>query len=277
LRSIECADGYILRYRTWSPAGAPHATFVLLNGVMSHSGWFQPLADHVVARGVKLVGADRRGTGLNERARGDAPSAAMVIDDVLRIIDAERLDGLPVHLAGWCWGAVLAVNVAAAREGDLASLVLLTPGLYPSEAVTLAIKNHDVLARSPTGAAYLDVSIPEEMFTRGSYLAFIADDELRGREVSVRFHRIMRKLAMGAGLRIGKLELPILLVLAQADEATDNARTRQEFELLNRSQVTIEVIDGAHGLQFENPAKLAHVLAAWTEAVRPKAGAECEN
>src|SRR4051812_682136 len=90
LRSITCADGYVLRYRRWSSGQTPRATLVLLNGVMSHSGWFQPLAHHIVDAGIKLVGADRRGTGLNEIARGDALSAEAVIDDVERIIEAER-------------------------------------------------------------------------------------------------------------------------------------------------------------------------------------------
>ena len=105
LRSVECADGYRLRYRTWLPAGTPCGTLVLLNGVMSHAGWFQPLACHIAGAGLKLVGADRRGTGLNEDARGDAPSAGALIDDLTRIMDAERTDGVPLHLGGWCWGA----------------------------------------------------------------------------------------------------------------------------------------------------------------------------
>lgn len=266
LRSIECADGYLLRYRSWSPAGAPRATLVLLNGVMSHSGWFQSLADQVVGAGLKLVGADRRGTGLNKNARGDAPSAGILIDDVTRIVDAERLDGLPVHLGGWCWGAVLAVNVAAAYKRELASLVLLAPGLYPTEAVAMGMKEQDALARSP-GTAWLEIPIAEEMFTRGPYLAFIANDELRCRHVSLRFHGIMRKLAIGAALRLGHLTLPILLVLARADEATDNERTRETFESLTRSPVAIEIIDGAHGLQFEAPVQLAHMLASWNATV----------
>jgi acylglycerol lipase len=276
LRSVECADGYRLRYRTWSPPGAPRATLVLLNGIMSHSGWFQPLADHLVACGLKLVGADRRGTGLNEEARGDAPSAAMVIDDAKRIVDAERLDGLPVHLGGWCWGAVLAVNLAAACEREFASLLLLAPGLYPSEAVATELKEQEALARA-SGTAHLTIPITDEMFTRGPYLAFIAADELRCRHVSVRFHAIMRKLAMGAALRLGQLELPMLLVLAGADEATDNARTRRAFEGITKSPVTIEVVDGAHGLQFDAPAELARVLASWIAISTPRAGARREG
>lgn len=276
LRSIKCADGYVLRYRTWSSGQAPRATLVLLNGVMSHSGWFQPLADHVVDAGVKLVGADRRGTGLNESARGDAPSAEAVIDDVARIIEAERRNGSPVHLGGWCWGAVLAVNVAAAYTGELASLVLLAPGLHPTEAVMTGMKQQEGLAQAP-GAAGLAVPITDEMFTRGRYLEFIVADELRCRHVSLRFYGIMKKLAMGAAIRLGHLELPMLLVLASADEATDNARTRIAFARLTKPQVTTELIDGAHGLQFEAPARLGRVLGSWAATAPRKMGARCEG
>jgi alpha-beta hydrolase superfamily lysophospholipase len=276
IRSVKCADGYVLHYRRWSSAVAPSAVLVLLNGVMSHSGWFQPLADQLVPFGLTLVGADRRGTGMNERARGDAPSAKLVVDDVLQIVRAERLAGMPVHLAGWCWGAVLAINAAAMYERELASLALLAPGLYPSEAVQRAMASQDALARSPD-TAYLDVPIPDEMFTRGPFLAFIAQDQLRTRRVSVRFQGIMRKLAMGATLRLRDIECPILLVLAGADEATDNVRTRREFERLARPPVRVEIIDGAHGLQFESPATLGRVLASWTATLPSQAGADRAN
>ena len=269
LRSVECADGYRLRYRTWLPAGTPCGTLVLLNGVMSHAGWFQPLACHIAGAGLKLVGADRRGTGLNEDARGDAPSAGALIDDLTRIMDAERTDGVPLHLGGWCWGAVLAVNMAASYEHELASLLLLAPGLYATETVARGMREQEALVRSDaSGTACLEIPITEAMFTRGPYRDFISGDGLRCRHVTLRFHGIMKKLAMGATLRLGQLKLPKLLVLASADEATDNARTVQAFQQLPGPAVAIETIDGAHGLQFDAPERLARVIVAWTTGAR---------
>ncbi len=269
LRSVECADGYLLRYRTWLPAGMPRGTLVLLNGVMSHSGWFQPLAGPITGAGLKLVGADRRGTGLNKDARGDAPSAGALIDDLTRIIDAERADSVPLHLGGWCWGAVLAVNMAASYEHELASLFLLAPGLYATEAVARGMEEQEVLARSdPSGMACLEIPITEAMFTRGPYHGFISGDALRCRHVTLRFHGIMKKLAMGAALRLEHLKLPKLLVLASADEATDNARTVQAFQHLPGPAVRVETIDGAHALQFDAPERLAQVIVAWTAGAR---------
>ena len=66
---------------------------------------------------MKLVGADRRGSGANEAARGDAPSSKVLIDDACRMIERERLSDRPLYLVGWCWGAVLAMGLAAELSG----------------------------------------------------------------------------------------------------------------------------------------------------------------
>ncbi|WP_437733418.1 alpha/beta hydrolase [Sorangium sp. So ce1335] len=265
-RSVVCGDGYRLRYRTWSPEGAPRATLVLLNGVMSHSGWFQPLAGPLVGAGLKLVGADRRGTGLNKEARGDAPSAKALVDDVKSILDAERVAGAPVHLVGWCWGAVLAINVVAEHESSFASLVLLAPGLYPTEALKRRMSDQEEVRKSnPPERPCLESPIREDMFTSGPWLAsFIATDEDRTQHFSPRFHGVMTKMAMGAAARLRHVGLPMLVVLADEDRATDNAQTEVALGRLTSTKVSIEHVRSAHGIQFDAPDELARILVSWT-------------
>ena len=99
---------------------------------MSHSAWQRPLAEAVRKHSTMSVFApDRRGCGLNAN-RGDLASAIRTIDDVLEHLrmPATRFDR--IHLAGWCQGAQYAA-VAAERlqkEGALATLLLITPGLF---------------------------------------------------------------------------------------------------------------------------------------------------
>src|SRR5260221_13460601 len=82
-------DGYPLKYRVWDGEDGRQttATLILLNGVMSHSLWFHPLAPPLLAAGLKLVGADRRGTGENDVARGDAPSGTVLLNDAAAIVE----------------------------------------------------------------------------------------------------------------------------------------------------------------------------------------------
>jgi alpha-beta hydrolase superfamily lysophospholipase len=265
--SIRCRDGYQLQYRAWRPEGTPRATIVFLNGVMSHSGWFQPLAGPLVRAGIALVGADRRGTGPNQEARGDAPSARALIDDVNSVADAEPAS-VPLHLAGWCWGAVLAIHAAAERTERFQSLLLLAPGLYPTAAVAARLRELEAHARSsPPEVPCLGSPIDEDMFTRGPYLErFIERDEQRCRRFSPRFHGVMTRMGMIAPARLGALRLPMLVVLAAEDRATDNAPTVRAFERLARAEVSIRQVQSSHGIQFDAPEELGRILVSWIEA-----------
>src|SRR5262249_35270990 len=105
---------------------------VVLHGGMSHSVWQRPLADAVRARSPMSVFApDRRGCGLNG-GRGDLASAARSIEDVVEHLRMLSSRFKRIHLAGWCQGGQYAA-IAAQRlqvEGSLATLLLVTPGLF---------------------------------------------------------------------------------------------------------------------------------------------------
>ena len=263
-KTVLCPDGYLLQYRTWMPSGIPCATIILVNGIMSHSRWFQPLAESLLLAGFKLIGADRRGTGLNLEARGDAPDAKTLIDDLKCVIDAEHTNGVPLHLIGWCWGAVLAINFAAEHESLLTSLVLLAPGLYPTEVLKVNMRSQEQIRKSsPPTTPCLESPIAETMFTDGPFLKnFIANDTERTRHFTPRFYNVMVKMGMGASVRLRQLHLPILLVLADADQATDNIQTMHAFEHI-KAPFKLVTVCSAHGIQFDAPEQLSRILSSW--------------
>jgi alpha-beta hydrolase superfamily lysophospholipase len=240
---------------------------------MSHSLWFHPLAAPLGAAGFKIVGADRRGTGQNIAARGDAPSGKALLDDAAAIIAAERTPGRPVYLVGWCWGAVLGINLAAEMKGALAGLSLLAPGLFPTGALKQRMAEQERLAADSAAAQdvpCLESPISEEMFTSGPALTgFIRQDPQRLAAFTPRFLAIMGKMAMGARLKLPKLAPPIQLVLASDDAATDNPDTERGFAQMTGGRVVAQYINGAHGLQFDAPDALARALVEWTERIGP--------
>lgn len=263
---IRASDGYLLKYRVWMPqSGGARAVLMLLNGVMSHSLWFYPLVPLLLAQGFKLVGADRRGTGLNYVARGDAPSAKVLLDDARAIAEHEREPGRPFHIVGWCWGAVLSINLAAEIRGAISSLILVAPGLFPTLELKQRMAEEERAADAlPEDCAYLASPVREDMFTTGPALTdFILRDEHRLEKFTPRFHRIMRKLGMAALLAMPKLDLPTLLILAREDVATDNAETERNFAKWTAGRAVVEYVESAHGMQFDAPGELARRITAW--------------
>jgi pimeloyl-ACP methyl ester carboxylesterase len=272
IAEIQARDGYRLKYRVWTRAGAgPRATLLLLNGIMSHSLWFAPLAPALLDAGFKLVGADRRGTGENDAARGDAPSGKALIDDAVAIAGAERVAGAPTFVVGWCWGAILGINVAAELGDAAAGLALLAPGLYPTAALKDRMAEQERLMREhpadyPRDRACVESPISDDMFTAGPARAgFIAGDTRRLARFTPAFLDAMAKLAFGARLKLPRLTLPLLLILASDDLATDNAETERGIAQMTAGRVTPRYIQGAHGLQFDAPGELARAITAWVD------------
>lgn len=256
IESVSGAGDYPLRFRVWRPRSESRATIVMLGGIMSNAAWHFPLVDAWTDAGFTVVGADRRGSGLNELARGDAPSAAAIIDDAMAVIDAAVPADQPLVLVGWCWGSILALNLLKPLGERLTGLVLAAPGLFPSEQVQDLSARHEAEA---AGAAQDDPAIAspitEEMFTTGPYLdAWILRDEKRLRHFTPRFRDHMRKLGMGAAMALRKVKVPTLVLLADDDAATDNAAVREKMAKLPEDLVRIETTPGAHAIQFEHPA-----------------------
>lgn len=268
-RTLTTEDGYPLRYRAWSPDGPARAAVVLLTGIMSNSRWAFPLVPGLMREGIALVGADRRGAGPNLDARGDAPSAAAVVADALAIIEAEVPADRPLIVAGWCWGSVLGLNLASALKDRLSGLVLIAPGLFPSQAIKDAAHRHEKAAEGAAeGAAVIASPIDEVMFTAGPHLdGFIRQDPERLLHFSPRYRAIMGKLAMGAVLGLRKVRCPVLALLAEDDPATDNAAARSALAKLPGEQVRVEQTRSGHGLQFDAPQWLVDQLTGFVDTL----------
>lgn len=261
LRTLARATGPSLRYRVW-PVDDARATVVFFNGIMSHAGWFSPLAPGFAHARWHMVGADRRGSGPNDEARGDAPSAQALIDDAVAIIDAEHDGVRPLVVVGWCWGSVLAVHVALALGARVDRLVLVTPGLFPSAEVR---ERAAAAAAAAAGHADDEPCVPtpirEALFTDGPALeGFILRDPWRLRAITPRFGALSGKLTQLAALRLPKLSPPLLLVLAGHDGATDNAATTAAFAKLPPGRCTRVTLPTHHGVGFEAPEALVGAI-----------------
>ena len=270
LRSSTVPDGTSLTYRVWPASDPARARVGLFNGIMSHSAWFGPLAPGLTEVGLRLIGLDRRGSGLNETGRGDAPAASVFVDDALALIEAES-DETPLFLVGWCWGAALATAVAHALGDRVAGLVLVTPGMFNRPALHAAIEAQtERIAAAEPEAAVIDSPIDDTMFTRSDALeTFVRADAHRVQTISPRMLAVTKKLATAATIRLRKLAVPVLVVLADEDEATDNEATETYFRKLPCDRVRIERVPGRHGVQFDAPRETTAAITAFIDEHLP--------
>src|SRR5262245_58627197 len=86
---LPARDGYPLAVLSWPSAlAAPRGRIVILHGVQSLAGWYHGLGRRLAAAGYESHFPDRRGSGANTQARGHAPSARCLVDDVVNALES---------------------------------------------------------------------------------------------------------------------------------------------------------------------------------------------
>ena len=232
--------------------------------MISHSGWFQHWAAELVARGISLLAPDRRGSGLDGEARGDAGSVHTLLDDLDRWAELADRHAGRLHLCGFCWGANYAIHYLSRCRRRFASLLLVAPGIYPTAQV-LARPQEAGESREPT----VEVPFRLEEFTRGPDLGrALRADPCRLERVSPRFVAIERQMAAWLPIHLIKAKLPIFFVLAERDEISDSRQTRELYDRHRGPPDRCVTLPSAHAVVLEAPLELAELCASWVAECR---------
>lgn len=265
------SDGYEARGRVIAPAAArSERAFLILHGIQSHGGWYEASARRLAENGALVVMPDRRGSGLNTAARGDAPSAERWFLDLNEVFDwCAAAHGITqLDIVGISWGGKLAVGWALRHPERVGRLLLITPGVFPAVGVSVARQMQigwSVL-RDPQRRFAIPLDDPRLFTENPARQEFIARDPLALGEATARFlyfsTRLDRRLR---SLPRGGLAAPTTLLLAERDRIIRNAPTQAWTERICRQPPVIKNCSGAaHTLEFEaDSATYERLLADW--------------
>lgn len=255
---VTATDGYPLTVRCWNARNAK-ALIVIVHGIISHSLWLAPIAERLAAKGITTVCPDRRGSGANRQARGDAPNEDILLDDLHTVVNRFRPAVVPLHLGGFCWGSNYLVNYLSRHHPEIASIALLAPALFPA----VILRNATLKTGTSPEPTETPV-VPVDAFTRGpAYDRFILPDPLRLDRVSPRFNGITQTFSRMIGIKLLKLPPPVLMILAKKDRITDNETTEKLFDRLKTQPKQLVYVPGQHGIQFDAPLETANILENW--------------
>lgn len=271
-------DGYVLRGRLWpSPVPAADLGILYLHGIQSHGGWFEGSAGRLAERVGPVLLPDRRGSGLNAAARGDAPSAQRWLADLDELADwMEREHAVRrFGVVGVSWGGKLAALWALRHPHRVTHVLLIAPGLFPRVDIGWRARLRVAwsLVTRPTREFPVPLDDPALFTDNPAGRQFIADDPLKLTHVTARFllassqlDRRLRRVARGA------LRAETTLLLAEHDRIIHNAPTVTWLRRVAAAEPSVDTWPGAaHTLEFESDvAALDRRLEAW--AARLSAG-----
>jgi alpha-beta hydrolase superfamily lysophospholipase len=267
--TFTAGDGYVWRYRRYVPAGVARAEVVMLHGIQSHGGWYDQSCRALSAAGFAVSLLDRRGCGLNDRDRGDAPSFRRLLDDI-----AEYLVSLPQPriVVGISWGGKLGVGLQRRHAGLTDGLVLIAPGLCPRIRPPFGERLRIIASRfvAPLRRFQIPLIDPELFTANAERQRYIRDDPLALREGTARL--LFESGRMDVYLRFAArhVTVPFLLLLAERDRIVDNAATRRAIgRFRTTGKTVIEYANSHHTLEFEpdGPPFLSD-LTGWLNRTR---------
>jgi alpha-beta hydrolase superfamily lysophospholipase len=264
LQTHTAGDGYCWRYRQYAADGPPRADVVCIHGIQSHAGWYEHSCDRLAGAGYQVSFLDRRGSGANLEARGDAPGFRRLIDDVAEFLRARR-PGRPLVLLAISWGGKMAAALQRRHPGIVDAFAFLCPGFCPLVGVPLRQRLAIVAARITTPRRLFDVPLTDpELFTATpEAVRFISEDALSLRRATARL--LVESARLDGYLRWfpPHVAAPVLLMLGGRDRIIDNARTRVYVDRLGPNVRVIEYPDAHHTLEFEPGMPFVDDLLSW--------------
>jgi len=248
--SFMSPDGHGIYYNKWNVRSPKHV-FIFLNGLESHAGWFDDLADSFVSENIRTYALDRRGSGLNSRHCGTFQNWIDDITEVTKIAKDEN-PRAKIHLVSICFGAKPATACAIQNPGQYDSLIYMSPGLKVKVAPTPKEKLMITADKFPR--AYFNIRTPiklDEMFTSNTKaLYFLYKDKLRTHSprASDFFQAMMLNLFISKNLE--KMKTPSLALLAGNDRIVNNHKTMDILNKFKQQPKIIEYPDSDHVIFF---------------------------
>ncbi|SRR6266508_2146735 len=253
----------------------PSATILFLHGVMSHSHWFAESADLLLDRGISVYALDRRGSGSSPYEPGHIDDYRDWLDEVRDVVQLARTEtGVPVHAVGQCFGANIAIGAVLTRDVELASIVMLTPGLYVRPDYDVRAK---LRAASHAFRKSRQVRIPlplsGELFSGDAEVAAWIDGDLLGaHSTTARTVLEIGLLLRYARRNVGRLQIPMLVLEGSRDRLADNEKNRAALRRALGDRCSWTTFDAEHFLLAE-PCRDAvlDALAVWVNDERKAA------
>jgi alpha-beta hydrolase superfamily lysophospholipase len=262
------SDGYCFRYRRYDSA-APRAHVVFVHGIQSHARWYERSCTLLAQLGFAVTFLDRRGAGMNDQDRGDAPSFRRLLDDIAEHLRTLRhTPRLPLFLAGISWGGKPATALQRRHPGLVDGLVLLCPGFYPQVRPSLPERLRILFSRlvAPRRLFPIPLNDPALFTASPDRQRFIRDDPLGLRQATARL--LIESVRLDGYLRFVPkyVRVPILLLLAGQDRIIDNVRTRRFVgRFAAEEREVIEYPQAHHTLEFEPDDRFVRDLSRWLE------------
>ena len=242
---VETTGGLTLFVRSWRPDANGRGLVVIVPGFNSHSGYYEWVAEQLVAAGLVVYALDLRGRGQSDGERFYVGKFADYVDDASAVVTLakSREPGLPVFLLGHSAGGVVACMYALDYPGELTGLI--------SESFANEIPAPDFALAVFKGLSHVAphahiLHLKNEIFTRDPKAVQVMDaDPLIAHETQPT-NTLAEMVRADERLKreFPSMTLPVLILHGTADQATKPSGSQRFYDTVGSQDKTLKLYDG---------------------------------
>ena len=260
--------------RVWC-SDRPRAFIAIVHGLGEHGGRYAALASDLVKARFTVVSLDLPGHGETLGARGDAPSWAMMRDQLVPAMFTASC-GLPGHppelprvLLGHSMGGVLALDFALAHPRELLAVIASAPALRTSMPPWWKLTLANVARVTSPGMGFPN-GIDESAISRDAEVVKgRQDDPLMHDRISPRLYFDFNEACQRVLRDARRLQVPALLLQGTADRVVDPKGALEFNAAAPHGMARLITYPDAYHEIFNDLARAQAIrdMSAWLDAV----------
>lgn len=243
---IEGAGGLRIFFRSLHPKQEPRAIVVIVPGFNAHSGYYEWVAEQLVATGLTVYVVDLRGRGNSDGERFYVSDFEDYVSDVATVVAVakSREPGLPLFLLGHSAGGVVSCLYTLEHQAEIAGLIC--------ESFAFQLPAPDFVLAVFKGISHLAphahiLHLKNETFSRDpNVVQALNDDPLIGQETQpsqtmAAMVRADERVKQGFPL----ITLPLLILHGTLDKNAKPSGSQLFYDMAGSADKTLKLYEGS--------------------------------
>jgi acylglycerol lipase len=243
--TVEGVSGLNIFFRSWRPVATPHGVVVIVPGFNAHSGYYEWVAEQLVADGLAVYAVDLRGRGKSDGERFYVDTFEDYVHDVEAVTSTVKLrePGLPMFLLGHSAGGVVACLYTLDHQPELAGLICESFA-HELPAPDFALAVFKGLSHVAPHAHVLH--LPNERFSRDPKVVEAMNND------PLIAHETQPTQTMAAMVRADErlkkefhlITLPVLILHGTLDKNTKPSGSQHFYDLVGSTDKALKLYEG---------------------------------
>ena len=228
---------------------SPVAAFLFIHGLAEHARRHEPTLLALAARGIAAFAFDLRGHGNAVGMRDYVGDFTRLVSDAatMRREVARVVPNVPLFLAGFSMGGLVALRNAANDPGGLAGLILVAPGLDPAGAAPRLLKQLGCFA------GRFVPFLPVARVDFRPYDAEPSETRLRQRIIAARTASELIRASSDAFRTARNLRVPALIFHGDRDRLVSARASHRYVERYGGDDITLRIVAGGEHELLREP------------------------